>query len=224
MSDKIQRKDNKDSKEKSKLDLIPDAPIKARLPAKKPLTEKQIRFAQFYTSNGFNATKAARDAGYANPEQNYVKLFNNVKVCAYIQQLMEPMLRAAGISRERLLTELNEHATADIADIVDIDSDGNISFKQNFGGKGKSIKKITHKKDGVISIDMVDKVKAIEVLAKMQGLAEPTEINVKVGPNAEAIEQYELAKQRENAGLIDISVVDVEPVVIKDEEEEEEEE
>lgn len=199
---------------------IPDPPRKELLPIKSQLSKKQESFCRYYVSNGFNAVAAAREAGYHSPNNAVYDLMKSTKVCGRIQEMLDPALTAAGITRERLLHELKEQSTADVSEILDVDNDGNVSIKKDFGGKGKSVRRVTYKKDGIVSVEMTDNLKAKELLMKGLGIDQPKEVNVNIGPNVDAMQEWELAKQRASQGIIDTVVVDVVDVQeVSDEEE-----
>ena len=190
------------------IDDIPEPPKKELLRIKSQLTKMQESFCKFYVSNEFDAIRAAREAGYKNDDSAY-ELMATPKVCGRIQELIYPALAAAGITKERLISELKTQSNADISEVIEVNSDGKVSVKEDFGGRGKQIRRFTFKEGGIISIEMSDNLKAKELLMKALGIESPKEVNVNVGPNVEAINQWEIAKQRADRGLIDSVVIDV---------------
>jgi len=65
------------------------------------LTEKQRKFCEAFSSNGGNATAAARVAGYAKPEPQSVETLRNLKVLHAIEQLRQVTTKASIATREQ---------------------------------------------------------------------------------------------------------------------------
>lgn len=77
---------------------------------KKKLTKKQELFIQYYMANGFNATQAAKDAGYSEKtayaigEENLRKL----DIKKRIEELQAETIKDIKITKEKLLNDLND--------------------------------------------------------------------------------------------------------------------
>ena len=176
---------------------------------KKPkFTERELKFCEAYVTNGFNAKRALIAAGYAPTTIPYVML-NRPKIRDKINELLEPALRAKGISKERLLLDLKSISVGDITDIIEV-SDSNIKLKDNLGNMGGLVKRIAYKKDGMIAIDMHDRVRAAEILLRVLGAEAPKQIDVKIGPDAEAFKQWEMTQQRIANNELEQTIIDVE--------------
>ena len=192
----------------NKLTKIP----KEVLPAENRLTDKEERFVLLYTTNGFNANQAALDAGYTQGGKSF-GLLRNRKVQMRIRELMEPALQSAGISREKLILELQGIINGKPTDVVDI-KEGRVTLKDSIDTDSRMIKRIAFKEDEkgrMIAVDFPDKLKAIELLLKALG-ADKKEINVKFGPDAEAFEAYENTKSRMLREEVDENIIEGEIV------------
>lgn len=100
------------------------------------LTPKMEKFISEYFANGFNASKAALDAGYKNRQSGVENLANPI-IKAEIDRIFEDTVMPAG----EILQILSQHARGDIGDMVD--DAGNIDFKKaREAGKTRLIKKI----------------------------------------------------------------------------------
>lgn len=86
------------------------------------LTEKERLFCAFYAGNGFNASKAARDAGYSEKTSKEIgcNLLTKVNVQAEIERLkanFEEQINALGITKQNIVTEHAKIAYASMADL-----------------------------------------------------------------------------------------------------------
>jgi phage terminase small subunit len=114
------------------------------------LTDKQRLFAEHYVGEArFNATKAATLAGYS-PKTAYEIGSQNLRKLE-IRARIDEVLEARGVNQFQTLSELSDVAYSEWRDHVQIiyDNEGN-------------------EKDAILQLR--DKVKALEVLAKIQGL------------------------------------------------------
>jgi phage terminase small subunit len=121
----------------------------AETPAK--LTPKQEAFVAAYVGEArFNATRAAMIAGY--PERSaYQRGYECVKNSEIAARIRE-VLSTRAMTAEAVLTELSDVATADWRDFLQIRTDPRTG-------------------DAVdVKLDLSNKVKALEVLAKAHGL------------------------------------------------------
>jgi len=64
------------------------------------LTEKQRRFCEYYSSNGGNQTRAASEAGYANPEPRAAELVRNSKIIAALEKMRSSKTKKHIATRE----------------------------------------------------------------------------------------------------------------------------
>jgi phage terminase small subunit len=65
------------------------------------LTEKQRRFCEAFSSNGGNATAAAREAGYGKPHVQCVVILESVSVKKALEKLRSKTTKAAILTREQ---------------------------------------------------------------------------------------------------------------------------
>lgn len=109
---------------------------------------KQIQFAQEYVID-FNGKQAAIRAGYAegSAEVTASRLLRNAKVRSEIERLLEDPIGKRNETRARVIGELEQLAYTDDAIEIREDKDGNI-----------------------LDVSRRDKLKAIELLMKMNGL------------------------------------------------------
>lgn len=84
------------------------------------MTDKEISFCRFYVDH-FNASKAARQAGYSEHSAGIIGHENlkKPKIQRYKEYLVKHMLDDAEISPERILRELAKVAFYDPADLYD---------------------------------------------------------------------------------------------------------
>ena len=145
------------------------------------LTPKQIAFVEEYLID-MNATRAYK-AAYPNITKDETaaqagsRLLRNVKVEAYLHKRMDERSKATQITAESTLRGINNIAEANITDVVTLVRDDNGALKMQVVDFDKlprniksAIQSIKQNKDGSIEIKMHDKLKALELQAKHQGL------------------------------------------------------
>jgi hypothetical protein len=88
-------------------------------PPTKPLTTKQRAFVEAYLANGFNATKAARDAGYKSPHPEGSRLLQNATVAAAVRA----RLTAAAMAADEVLARIAQIGRADFGDFLRVDEE-----------------------------------------------------------------------------------------------------
>lgn len=157
------------------------------------LTNKQAAFLSEYLID-FNATQAAIRAGYSSRSATQIgqRLLLKDDISAEIKRF----LAEKTMKSEEILQELADIARGDMGDFLDISS---MTWQVDLAkakelGLTKLIKKvkqrtnITQRKDGdeeentQIEIELADKLRALELLAKMSGmLSDKTEITGKNG-------------------------------------------
>lgn len=76
------------------------------------LTAKEKKFIEAYTENG-NATEAARAAGYSDTSKASLsaqgsRTLKSVKVAAYLRACVRDQCSKLGLTREKILVELND--------------------------------------------------------------------------------------------------------------------
>lgn len=95
------------------------------------LTFQQELFATEYVANGRNASRAARDADYANPDQSGYRLIRTPHVKAYVDfllkrqiELRDAQLQARHLTPARILEELAVIAGFDLGELIVQGPDG----------------------------------------------------------------------------------------------------
>lgn len=158
---------------------------------RKPLTEKQELFCQRYLID-FNATQAAKDAGYSEDTAYSIGWENLRKpeIQQRIAEIRQTTGRNFNITRERLAQELAKIAFADVRLIFN--EDGSLKSPENWPddiaaviagvdtdeiweGRGEDRQKVGETK----KLKMWEKTKAIEALAKLMGYNEPDKLAVR---------------------------------------------
>lgn len=152
------------------------------------LNDKQRLFCIYYVKY-FNATKAYQKAYGAEHNTSMVngcKLLSKPKVADEIKRLKSEKLNGAFLEKEDILQKFIDIAFADITDYVEFgqkeqvvgkDDKGNpvnavlnyIDFKESSAVDGTIISEVKKGRSGA-SIKLVDKMKALEFLAKHMGL------------------------------------------------------
>lgn len=128
------------------------------------LTDKQRAFIAAYIACGWNATEAARQAGYASPMQEGWRLLRNAEIDAAISAALD----AAAMPANEVLARLADHARGTMDDFLD--DDGRINLpKARAAGKLHLVKSRSTTKDGD-RIDLYDAQAALTILAKHHGL------------------------------------------------------
>jgi len=130
------------------------------------LTTKQRDFLERYLSNGFNATKAAHDAGYAYPNVQGPRLLVNVSISAAVQGALAERAMPAN----EVLARLAEHARGSIGGFIATDDNGVPSgFSLSSDRPLHLVKKVNVTEKGW-SFEMYDAQSALALLGKHHGL------------------------------------------------------
>jgi phage terminase small subunit len=150
---------------------------------KKPLTEKQELFCQAYLID-FNATKAAKEAGYSS-DTAYSIGWENLKkpeIQARISELRAEIGKSFNITRERIAQELDLIAFGDTKKLFD--ENGVLKSPEKWSNEGRIISSYeesitefgTEETGGTKTTKKVrqwEKTKAIEALCKLMGYNAP---------------------------------------------------
>jgi len=148
-----------------------------------PLNEQRILFAHKYVENGFNATQAAKDAGYS-PKTAFMiasRLLDDAETWAFIRGLTEDLLRSSHLEATDVIRLISNRATMDVADLYE--KDGSLKLMNDipedirrsiqsmevvelFEGSGDQKHAI-----GILrKVKLTDKDKNTEMLAKYFGI------------------------------------------------------
>lgn len=182
------------------------------------LTEQQRLWARYYVVD-FNATKAAREAGYTEHSaatQGYT-LSHNPIVGLYVAELMAKRNKRIDINADYVLRRLIEIDTLDVLDIIDDEGDlipirkwpkawrtsiSGIELKELFSAKGDTnaiLKKIKWP-DKPRNLEMLGK--HIDVRAWDKDSVATVEINnIMPIPTADSVEGWEEAAQKQQADV-----------------------
>jgi hypothetical protein len=151
------------------------------------LNPKQKKFCELYVLNGYNATQAYKEAGYSCKNDQIASekasrlLASNGKVKLYIAKLENEQSKEFKIEKDDILQELMKMAFGNIGDIVDI-KHGNFVLKDGVDPKKQrqflaSVSNlsgsVSYGKAGEsksFSIASKDKIKALELIARMTGV------------------------------------------------------
>jgi len=143
--------------------------------ADRPLTWKQKQWAHRFVEHG-NATRAAREAGYTGNE-NVIKAMgtqnlSKPSVMALVEELKHAQEVRTGVDPDRIVNELAVTAFSDLAQFVEWD--GKTLTLKPFSslpkGATRAIKKITTTKDGTVTIELHEKMTALDKLMRHFGM------------------------------------------------------
>ena len=145
----------------------------------KPLTAIRIAFCHHYVGNGFNGTQAAVSAGYSQDtaEVKASQLLRLVKVKALIADLQSKTVAKSAKGAEDVYNMAANAAFFDPSEFLEIDGD-TVSFKHgSLSDLPKelriliqAVKQRKTKFGDFIEIIFVDKLKALEMLARFNGM------------------------------------------------------
>ena len=128
------------------------------------LTEKQIKFCEVYVLN-YNISIALRKAGYESETSGAAYRIRQKPGCKrYIQWLKARMLHDTLVTGADIINQWIKIAFADMTDFVDVNKFC-IALKPVREMDGQLVKSIKSGRDG-ISIELYDKLKALDSLAK----------------------------------------------------------
>ena len=126
------------------------------------LTDKEFLFANYYIGEAqFNATEAAKSAGYSERSARQIGYENLTKpyIQAYIQDKTETNLEKLGITQERVIAEIAMIAFGNVADLFE--GDWKLKSLTDIPNeKSAAIKSLTKTQTGV-KINMHDKLGAL---------------------------------------------------------------
>lgn len=153
-------KKSKPAEEKTPLELALDA-----------LSAKHRKFVQVFVRNGFNATDAAREAGYSGKyvDRTAWSIARRPDVKKAVHHLIDEQV----MSQQENLARLADIATATMDDFVDIDADGQPVLNLNKAkerGKLHLLKKVGYDSNGRPRIELHDAHGALRDIGRHYGL------------------------------------------------------
>ncbi len=134
------------------------------------LTPKQRLFVTAYLANGFNATKAAKEAGYSEKTAYSIGAENLTK--PVIAAAIKKGLSDHAMGAEEVLARLADHARGDMGDFLAIRA-GNAFFdleKAEKVGKLHLIKRYAFSRKTGMELELHDPQSALNTLARHHGL------------------------------------------------------
>lgn len=138
------------------------------------LTKKRRVFVEEYLRT-WNASEAARRAGYAHPGSQGHRLLKNVEIEAEIQRRLDELKMGA----DEVLIRLSKMARADISEFIN--DYGGIDWDR-VRAQGYLVKKVRHSKGKNSEIELHDAQSALQLIGKHHGLfVERREITGKDG-------------------------------------------
>ncbi|MDO6436283.1 terminase small subunit [Cyclobacterium sp. 1_MG-2023] len=133
------------------------------------LTEKEFRFAEHYLCS-FNATEAAKEAGYSHHsarQQGYQNL-TKPYIKEYLQHRASPHLKSLEVTQERIIKELATIAFSNVGDFLN--SDWSLKNLEDLGnGKTGAIKTVKKSENGH-GLQLFDKLAALEKLWELTNI------------------------------------------------------
>lgn len=130
------------------------------------LTEKEFRFAEHYLCS-FNATEAAREAGYSVQsarQQGYENL-TKPYIKEYLQYRAKPHLVDLEITQDRVIKELAAIAFSNIGDYLN--ADWSLKHPQGLSYDKTGAIKLVQKQENGFGLLMHDKMAALRLLLEL---------------------------------------------------------
>lgn len=145
------------------------------------LTAKRQAFVDSYLGT-WNASEAARVAGYAAPGQEGHRLLKIAEIADEIQRRVSER----AMSADEVLVRLAEIARGDMSDFVSFSPGVKLPLldlaKAHREGKFQLIKKLKYTDQGGVEFELYDKLAALAQIAKAQGLDRLTVAGTDGGP------------------------------------------
>jgi len=148
------------------------------------LTTKRRTFIEHYLAC-WNATEAAKAAGYAYPSREGWRLLNE---CEDVQTAVRERLAEKAMTADEVLTRLAEQARGNLGDFVEVHDDGTWTINLKRAREAEKlglIKTLWVDRRGTTRIELHDPQRALELLAKHHGLfsdAANINVGIAVGP------------------------------------------
>jgi len=130
------------------------------------LTGKQEAFVIAYLKNGFNATEAARTAGYKGNENTLAVIgYQNLRKHKILERI-EAYFEEKGMAANEVLFRLSEQARSDITFFIDAPTKRQFKLNmEKIKAKGYLIRKIKYTLQGP-EIELYSSQKALELIGK----------------------------------------------------------
>ena len=124
-------------------------------------THKRQAFLETYLKS-WNATQAAKEAGYAHPRQAGSRMLSNVDIQAAIQARLDELKMSA----DEVLLRLADQARSSLADFVHLAEDGQIKISLAKADKLHLIRKISLTAEGGLQIELYDSQSALKLIGQ----------------------------------------------------------
>jgi len=145
------------------------------------LTPKQANFVRAYLTNGFNATEAAKSAGYSEKTAHSQgpRLLENVEVQKELGKYHQKAETKVDVTQDMILNELRKIAFADLRRATSWDDNGvsMIASDELDDDTAGAIQEVSEKSSMTqfghskqVKIKMYDKQRALELLGKHLGM------------------------------------------------------
>jgi phage terminase small subunit len=129
---------------------------------KKGLTRRQKVFLAEYL-RCWNATAAAREAGYAYPNSQAWAILLNLVASGYLREAMKKL----DMTQDEVLARLAAIARGNVCDFTD--GRGVVVLKA-MKAHSYAVKKVSWNKDGSCSVELHDGLRALEIIGKALGM------------------------------------------------------
>jgi phage terminase small subunit len=129
---------------------------------KKGLTRRQKVFLAEYL-RCWNATAAAREAGYAYPNSQAWAILLNLVASGYLREAMKKL----DMTQNEVLARLAAITRGNVCDFID--RRGRVVLKA-VKDHGYAVKKVTRNRDGSCSVELHDPLRALEIIGKALGM------------------------------------------------------
>jgi len=176
----------------------------------KPITPKQESFARHYVANGFNGTQAAISAGYSEDTANEqaARLLVNVSIQNFIKELQKPIVEKAKKGAEDVYQMAANAAFLDVRKVLTVKGKSVVFSVSDFAELPEeiailiqSIEERVTQFGTTVKVTFVDKLKALEMLARFNGMNKDSVKVTTTYENATDSELVnELKKLREETG------------------------
>ncbi|WP_162419227.1 terminase small subunit [Cyclobacterium roseum] len=130
------------------------------------LTEKEFRFAEHYLCS-FNATEAAKEAGYSmncarqQGHENLTKPY----IKEYLQYRAKPHLESLEVTQRRMIKELATVAFSNMGDFLN--PDWSLKNLEEVGHEKTGAIKMAQKQENGVGIYLHDKMAALKMLLEL---------------------------------------------------------
>lgn len=159
------------------------------------LTDKQQAFINYYVQS-FNATDAARKAGYKGNDITLASVgYENLRK-PHIKEQIDALMGELVMSANEALYELGQIARLDISDFLEFQPGIRKPYldlqKAKEAGLMRFVKKVKYNAQGLLEFELYDKQAALVQIGKWQGLTEKTQSqNINVDLSQLTTEQLE---------------------------------